>query len=110
MAINESPVTLPPGRAKLSTSPLPTGSESATTTMGMVLVACFATFAPSPVTATIMSTLLSTSSCASARNRLLGATPAFQFDVLAFEVTKIVKCFRQGAQIDLFLPSVGGVP
>jgi hypothetical protein len=54
--------SLPPGRARLSTSPLPTGFGSATSTMGMVLVARLASLAPSPVSATIKSTLLSASS------------------------------------------------
>jgi hypothetical protein len=33
------PVTLPPGRAKLATSPLPNGSPAATITIGIVAVA-----------------------------------------------------------------------
>jgi hypothetical protein len=36
------PITLPPGREKLATRPLPTGSFAAGTTMGMLLVASFA--------------------------------------------------------------------
>ena len=38
----ESPVTLPPGRARLATKPSPTGSPTVTITMGMVVVALFA--------------------------------------------------------------------
>ena len=34
------PVTLPPGRAKLATKPLPTGSATIAKTMGMVRVCC----------------------------------------------------------------------
>ena len=34
------PVTLPPGRGKLATKPLPTGSETAAKTIGMVRVCC----------------------------------------------------------------------
>src|SRR5882724_1317251 len=37
--ICERPVALPPRRARLSTSPLPTGSGSRTNTIGIVLVA-----------------------------------------------------------------------
>src|SRR5216683_2432137 len=37
-----NPVTLPPGRARLVTSPLVTGSPAAAKTMGTVLVACLA--------------------------------------------------------------------
>ena len=37
-----SPVTLPPGRARLATRPLPTGSLTPTITMGIVVVACLA--------------------------------------------------------------------
>ena len=38
----ESPVTLPPGRARLATKPAPTGSAALVITMGMVVVAFFA--------------------------------------------------------------------
>ena len=38
----ESPVTLPPGRARLATKPAPTGSAAVVITMGMVVVALFA--------------------------------------------------------------------
>ena len=38
----ESPVTLPPGRARLATKPAPTGSAAFVITMGMVVVAFFA--------------------------------------------------------------------
>ena len=38
----ESPVTLPPGRARLATKPAPTGSPAFAITMGMVVVAFFA--------------------------------------------------------------------
>ena len=38
----DTPVTFPPGRAKLSTSPTPTGSATFTNTMGIVGVACLA--------------------------------------------------------------------
>jgi hypothetical protein len=34
------PVTLPPGRGKLATKPLPTGSRTTAKTMGMVRVCC----------------------------------------------------------------------
>src|SRR6516164_10839799 len=39
---SDKPVTLPPGRARLATRPLPTGSPTATATIGIVDVACFA--------------------------------------------------------------------
>lgn len=39
------PVTLPPGRARLATSPEPTMSAAAATTMGMVVVPAFAAWA-----------------------------------------------------------------
>ena len=38
----ESPVTLPPGRARLATRPAPTGSAELVITIGMVVVALFA--------------------------------------------------------------------
>ena len=42
--------------------------------------------------------------------RLFGRKTVVQLDVLAFEITKLVKRFSQGAQIFLFLLGVGGVP
>ena len=80
--------------------------------MGMVLVACLAAFAPRPVTATITSTLLSTSSLASAPEPFgpFRGKTVLQLDSLAFDVAKIAKCFRQRAQIDLFLLGVGSMP
>ena len=44
-----SPVIFPPGRAKLSTSPVATGSIVTTMTMGIVLVASFAARIAGPV-------------------------------------------------------------
>ena len=38
----DRPVTLPPGRARLATRPLPTGSPAIAKTIGMTEVACFA--------------------------------------------------------------------
>src|SRR5438445_8912289 len=60
----DNPVTLPPGRARLVTSPLVTGI--ATETMGRVLVACLAARAAAVLGATMTSTLSATSSAARA--------------------------------------------
>jgi len=38
---SKKPVRLPPGLARLSTKPEPTGSETDMNTMGMLLVPCF---------------------------------------------------------------------
>ena len=38
----DRPVTLPPGRARLATRPVPTGSSAVAKTIGMTDVACFA--------------------------------------------------------------------
>ena len=61
----DKPVTLPPGRARLPTSPLPTGSPTAVITMGMVLLAPFAANASGAPVTTIRSTLRRTRSAAS---------------------------------------------
>ena len=39
---SDRPVTLPPGRARLATRPVPTGSPPSAKTIGMTDVACFA--------------------------------------------------------------------
>jgi hypothetical protein len=56
------PVTFPPGRARLATNPMPTGSETSTMTMGMVDVARRAAMTGGVAHATMTSTLLRRSS------------------------------------------------
>ena len=65
------PVTLPPGRPRLATAPLPTGSETSVNTMGMMEVAAFAASVPGVALVTITSTFSATSSAASAGMRSL---------------------------------------
>ena len=65
----ESPVTLPPGRARLATKPAPTGSAALAITMGMVVVALLAANADGVPETTIRSTLRRTSSAASSGRR-----------------------------------------
>src|SRR5262245_35414193 len=50
VASPEKPVAFPPGRARLATTPAPTGSPTAVKTIGMVLVACRAAIAAGVVT------------------------------------------------------------
>src|SRR5215467_6772195 len=65
-----SPVTLPPGRARLATKPFPIGSGSCVITMGMVLVASLAArVSVGPAVPTIRSTLRRTNSAASSGRR-----------------------------------------
>src|SRR5215472_1506448 len=65
----DNPVTLPPGRARLMTSPSVTGSPTVGKTMGMRPVACLAARAASVPEATMTSTLSATSSAATAGSR-----------------------------------------
>ena len=65
----ESPVTLPPGRARLATRPAPTGSPAFAITMGMVVVALLAANAAAVPATTIRSTLRRTRSAASSGRR-----------------------------------------
>ena len=65
----ESPVTLPPGRARLATRPAPTGSPALAITMGMVVVAFLAANAGGVPVTTIRSTLRRTKSAASSGRR-----------------------------------------
>ena len=62
-------MTLPVGRARLSTRPLPNGSPTPTMTMGMVAVARFAAREACVTFATMMSTLSRTSSPARSGSR-----------------------------------------
>src|SRR4029453_13021555 len=65
--LKASPVTLPPGRARLVTRPLPAGI--ATETMGRVLVVCLAASAATVLGAKMTSPLSATSSAARAGSR-----------------------------------------
>src|SRR5499426_258850 len=65
----ETPVTLPPGRARVSTKPEPTGSAAVAITMGMVVVAFFASNGVGPPEVTIRSTFRRTRSAASSGRR-----------------------------------------
>jgi hypothetical protein len=53
---NESPVALPPGRARLANTPAPTGSEAMAKTIGIVCEAFFAAMAAAMLSTTITST------------------------------------------------------
>jgi hypothetical protein len=63
------PVRLPPGRARLGTSPVPTGSATPSITMGIIVVAFFAARIAGSEDARMTSTLSATSSTASAGKR-----------------------------------------
>ena len=64
----DSPVTFPPGRARLATSPVATGSPAIAITIGIVVVASFAAKTPT-LWVTITSTFRRTSSFASSGRR-----------------------------------------
>ena len=68
-AVKVVPVMFPPGRLRLATSPVSTGSLGKIMTIGMLLVAFFAASAADPAGATITSTLRRTRSAASSGNR-----------------------------------------
>ena len=62
-------MTLPPGRERLSTSPILSGYEEVVITIGIVLVACLAARIACVPDATMMSGLSATSSIARAGKR-----------------------------------------
>src|SRR5258706_225977 len=66
----DNPVIFPPGRARLVTNPLPTGSGSCKKTMGIVVVASLAARVSVAPVVTITSTLSRTSSAARAGARV----------------------------------------
>src|SRR5215471_5554037 len=92
-APNATPVTLPPGRARLATIPTPTGSKTYTITMGIVLVACLAAWAATGLPATMRSTLRLTSSVAreGKRSRAL-RPPILRDETLALHPAALAEC------------------
>src|SRR6516225_4480890 len=67
----DRPVMLPPGRGKLATTPLPTGSPAVANTIGIIDVACFAASTGGVLCVTITSTLSRTNSAAISVKRSL---------------------------------------
>src|SRR6266446_2796379 len=67
----DSPVTLPPGRARLATRPVPTGSPAVAKTIGMTDVACFAATTAAVPAVTMTLTLSRTNSAAISAKRSL---------------------------------------
>src|ERR1039458_7254293 len=67
----DRPVTLPPGRARLATRLLPTGSPADANTIGMTDVACFAAITGAVPCVTIISTLSRTNSATISAKRSL---------------------------------------
>ena len=65
----DRPVTFPPGRARLATKPLRTGSAAPAKTIGITDVACFAAITAEVDAVTITSTLSRTNSAAISANR-----------------------------------------
>jgi len=70
------PVTLPPGRARLATRPVPTGSPAAAKTMGMTDVACMAAAIKLVPAVTMTSTLRWTNSAAISAARSVRPPPS----------------------------------
>ena len=69
------PVTFPPGRARLATKPVLTGSVLLTITIGIVWVCCLTAAIPVSVDVTITSTFRRTSSAATSDIRSALASP-----------------------------------
>ena len=96
--MEDVPVTLASGRARLVTSPEPKGSETANMTTGIFLVAALAAIDAWVTTAAITSTSRRTSSVASsAPLKLSMREPVVDDNVLTFDITKLLqslqKCF-----------------
>jgi hypothetical protein len=73
----------PPGRAKLATSPVPTGSAADGMTMGIVLVAFFAAWITGVAPATMRATFRRTNSSANAgRRSMLPAAQRYSIEML----------------------------
>ena len=79
-----SPVTLPPGRARLLTKPAPTGSPTFAITMGMVVVAFFAANVAGVPETTMRSTLRRTKSAAARSGTRSGFCSANRYSMVIF--------------------------
>ena len=93
----DRPVMLPPGRARLATSPSPTASMLAAMTIGIVDVASFAAFVAGNNAVTMTSGLRRTNSAASAGSRSgLPLGPAvLDGEVLALDIAEFVQAAQK---------------
>ena len=91
--VPETPVMFPPGRARVETNPLATGSPAGAITMGISLVARLAATTAGVREATMMSGLLRTRVCRQFRKEayLSLRRPNFNLDVTAFDMAKFAQ-------------------
>ena len=93
----DNPVMFPPGRARLATNPVPTGSPSLVMTMGIVVVASLAARVAAGPAETMMSTLRRTSSAArsGSRSNLLSAQSPLYGNVFTLHVAKLAQALQE---------------
>ena len=98
----DSPVTLPPGRARLETKPARTGSPAFVITMGMFVVAFLAADVAGVPEVTIRSTLSRTKSDASSgkRSSFSLCESILDGDVLSFNPAKLAQLLPERVQAD----------
>src|ERR1700736_1823659 len=85
------PVTFPPGRGRLATSPVPTGSPVSAMTIGISCVACFAARAVGVNHVTIISILRRTSSAANSGSRSRCPSADRNSNVLPLDIPQIAQ-------------------
>lgn len=90
-------MTLPPGRAKLAISPLPTGSPAATITIGIVVVARLVASGASVPGATITSACGVDQLCGNLGQPIepVIRVPALEYEVLAFNQSELAKVIAE---------------
>src|SRR6516165_7390000 len=95
------PVTLPPGRARLATRPVPTGLPEAAMTIGIVAVACLAAIAASVPLVMIKSTSRRINSVARSGKAIIRSLGRAVFDnkVVTFDISEVAQTFAQSVQI-----------
>ena len=97
-ASDVKPVMLPPGRARLATSPSPTGSDITGTTIGIVRVACWAARACGVAKATMRSTFMRTRSFARLvkRSCLPSADRYSMMNILPLDIAQLAHALQEG--------------
>jgi len=93
-----TPVTLPPGRARLAISPDPTGSDTAKNTIGMDEVARFAASAAGVAQTRIRSTRLCANSFAKTGNASKLLSAHLEGEVAPFDVATLAQTAAHGRQ------------
>src|SRR5215469_11477030 len=110
-SMNVNPVMLPPGRARLSTNPNPTGSDTPGITMGIVRDICIRIGMTRPSYRNDHIGLRAHQSCCVGSNAIhvVGSPMLVEFDITALDPSRFSQCITQSLDMSSVLGVVLGI-